>query len=123
MLAKNLARFRKRKGYSQKYVAELLHISPQAYHKYEKIDGRGTEPSTENLGKLADLYNVSVDELLGRLKKDDSSSEKDYFEEAEAIMFKDIDGFNELPPEKQQEIKDMINRQLKFFIEEEKRDS
>ena len=62
---------------------------------------------------------VSTDYLLGNDKVDS----KDYFEEAEAIMFKDIEGFNELSPEKQQEIKDMINRQLKFFIEEEKRDS
>lgn len=54
---------RKLYGYTQKYVAEPLGISQPSYIRYE--DG-SAEPSQENLVKLADLFDVSVDYLLGR---------------------------------------------------------
>lgn len=115
-LSNRLKRLREKSGLAQKFVAAKLDIKPNTLSGYES--GR-REPDTTTLKALADFYDVSTDYLLG----DDNVESKDYYEEAEAIMFKDIEGFNELSPEKQQEIKDMINRQLKFFIEEEKRDS
>lgn len=49
-------------------LAKLLCISIQAYYKYEN----GTnEPNIDNLLKLADYYNVTVDYLLGREFKDE----------------------------------------------------
>lgn len=112
-LSNRLKYLREKSGLAQKFVAAKLDIKPNTLSGYES--GR-REPDTTTLKALADFYDVSTDYLVGK-------KEKDYFSEAEAIMFKDIDGFNELSPEKQQEIKDMINRQLKFFIEDEKRDS
>lgn len=57
---------RKLYGYSQRDVANTLNITQPSYVRYEN----GTaEPTTENLVKLADMFNVSVDYLLGR--KDD----------------------------------------------------
>lgn len=54
---------RKTKGLNQNDLAEFLGVSQQAYQKYEY----GTaEPSFDNLIKLADLYNVTTDYLLGR---------------------------------------------------------
>lgn len=44
-------------------VAKYLDISVQAYYKYES--GK-SEPNIANLKKLADLYNVSLDYLVGR---------------------------------------------------------
>ena len=50
-------------GYTQRHVARLLGISHASYFRYEI----GTsEPTQENLVKLADLFGVSVDYLLGR---------------------------------------------------------
>lgn len=49
-------------------LAKMLCISQQAYYKYEK---EINEPNIENLCKLADLYNVSLDYLVGREFKDD----------------------------------------------------
>ncbi|WP_271397813.1 helix-turn-helix domain-containing protein [Salinicoccus roseus] len=117
MLAKNLARLRKRKGYSQKYVAELLHISPQAYHRYERTDDKNNEPNSENLAKLADLYDVTVDELLGR-----KSVQNDPFEDADALMFSDKEGFDKLSEEDKQELKDMLNDQLEYWINKKNKD-
>ena len=50
-------------GLSQKEVALTLGIKGPSVSLWETGD---TFPSVENLIKLADLYNVSVDELLGR---------------------------------------------------------
>lgn len=59
----NLKLFRKRKNVSQAEIAKFLGLTPTAYGHYET--GRRTI-SPENLSKLADYYNVSVDELMGR---------------------------------------------------------
>ena len=50
-------------GYSQKQIAEYLHIRQNTYSQYEI--GVLNYP-IDVLMKLADFYNVSVDYLLGR---------------------------------------------------------
>ena len=48
---------------NQSDVAKIIGVSVQAYQKYEY----GTaEPTFDTLCKLADLYDVSIDRLLGR---------------------------------------------------------
>ncbi len=54
---------RKIKGYTQEYVAEVLGISRQAVYKWEKNQ---TKPDTVNLIALAELLDISADELIGR---------------------------------------------------------
>ena len=50
-------------GYTQRQMAEKLNLSQPSYVRYEN----GTsEPTQENLVKIADLFDVSVDYLLGR---------------------------------------------------------
>jgi len=58
-----LKMYRKRAGYSQKEVADLLHVTQGAVSSWEA--GRW-EPDQQNLAKLADLYGVTTDMLLGR---------------------------------------------------------
>lgn len=54
---------RKNKKLSQKAVADILEVSPQAYQKYEY----GTaELNYSGISKLADFYGVTTDYLLGR---------------------------------------------------------
>lgn len=48
---------------SSEELAKLLDISIQAYYKYE--NGKA-EPNIQNLIKLADFYNVTLDYLVGR---------------------------------------------------------
>jgi transcriptional regulator with XRE-family HTH domain len=49
--------------YSQRQMSEHLNITQPSYIRYEN----GTaEPTLENLVKIADLFDVSVDYLLGR---------------------------------------------------------
>jgi len=54
---------REKRNLTQKQVAEYLHISREAYTVYET--GKNTI-TTENLIKLAELYNCTTDYLLGR---------------------------------------------------------
>ncbi len=60
---KRLLEERKLNKLTQTEVADYLHISQPSYIRYEN----GTaEPSLDNLVKLADLFDVTVDYLLGR---------------------------------------------------------
>jgi len=56
---------RKLNHLTQTDIAKYLKISQPSYIRYE--NGKA-EPSYENLVKLADLFDVSVDYLLGRTK-------------------------------------------------------
>ena len=56
---------RKKRGMTQQQVANYLCMARGSYAKYET--GANT-PTTENIIKLADFYNLSTDYLLGRNK-------------------------------------------------------
>lgn len=58
----NLKNARNRKGLSQELVAEQLGISRQAVTKWELGQSK---PNAKNLQSLAELYEVSSEELLG----------------------------------------------------------
>ena len=63
VLSKNLIELRTANGYTQLDVAEKLKITYQSYQAYE----RGIAvPTLQNFIKLADLYDVSLDYLIGR---------------------------------------------------------
>lgn len=60
----NLKHYREKAGYkSAKEFANTLGIPPNTYVGYEV---RGREPKFDTLCKIADLLNVSIDDLLGR---------------------------------------------------------
>lgn len=63
-IAERLQELRKKAGYSQEQVAEMLGISRQAISKWESGQGN---PEIDNVVKLIEIYNVSADYiLLGR---------------------------------------------------------
>ena len=63
IIAKNLKELRKQFGLTQKQVAEHLGVIYQTYQAYEI----GTNiPPVKNLVKLAELYDVSLDYLVGK---------------------------------------------------------
>ncbi len=49
--------------YTQKQVAELLAIAPRSYQRYESGE---REPNIETLIQIANLFKISLDELVGR---------------------------------------------------------
>lgn len=63
MLSENIKALRKKKGFSQEMVAERLNIVRQTVSKWEK---GYSVPDAEMLERLAELFEVSVMELLGK---------------------------------------------------------
>ena len=60
---KRLTEQRKMNNMTQREVAQKLGIAQPSYIRYE--NGK-SEPTIENLIKLADLFDVSIDFLCGR---------------------------------------------------------
>ena len=60
---KRLIEQRKLNRLTQRQIAEYLNISQPSYIRYEN---GSAEPNLENLVKLADCFDVSIDYLLGR---------------------------------------------------------
>ena len=65
IFTERLKELRLKKGLTQKDIADLVHVNRVTYTNWEK--GK-REPSFENLIKLADLLEVSLDWLFGRDK-------------------------------------------------------
>ena len=63
IFCENLYELRKQSTLTQQQVAKKLGITQPSYIRYEIGN---SEPTLENLVKLADLFDVSVDYLLGR---------------------------------------------------------
>lgn len=63
IFSERLKTLRKEKKLTQKELAEQIGISQKSYSHWES--GKN-EPSLENLIKLADLLEVSLDRLFGR---------------------------------------------------------
>ena len=55
---------RKEKGWRQKDVAEKLNVSAQVYSNYENGINK---PDPDMLAAMADLFDVTVDYLIGRV--------------------------------------------------------
>ena len=60
-IGQKLAGYRKLSGMTQQQLGDYLNISAQAISKWEKDL---SEPALATLRVLADLYKVSIDELL-----------------------------------------------------------
>ena len=61
--SESLRQLREKHGYTQKQLADAVHLSKNAICNYEK---NVNLPNIETLMSLADIFNVPVDYLLGR---------------------------------------------------------
>lgn len=66
VLAKRIKQCRKEKGLTQCEVAIYCDITENAYQNYELML---RQPKVEVLMKIADVFNVSIDYLVGRTDK------------------------------------------------------
>ena len=73
-LGERLKMYRTQKGLSQEKIAEMLDVSRQAVTKWE---AGHTTPSSDNLIALANLYDVSLDELIGKNENKMVSAEEE----------------------------------------------
>lgn len=59
-IGEKMKALRESKGWTQKYTAEKMDVSPQMYNNYEK---NKTNPSLEILKRVCDLYNIDLNTL------------------------------------------------------------
>ncbi|MDR3263143.1 MAG: helix-turn-helix domain-containing protein [Clostridiales bacterium] len=63
IFSKRIIELRSLNHFSQRHMAKFLDISQAAYFRYEN---GSAEPSQEMLVKIADIFDVTIDYLLGR---------------------------------------------------------
>lgn len=61
MVGKNIKRLREKSGMTQEALAEQLCVTRQAVSNWET---EKTQPDVETLGKLAEIFGVSVEEII-----------------------------------------------------------
>lgn len=93
---------------TQGELAERLGLDRSTISKWEKPDG--TEPDSQTIAKLADIFNVSTDYLLGRTnqRKFDLN-----IENIAAMRSKELEGYDDLPDE----AKEMLQIIIKEYYE------
>lgn len=74
LLAKNIKLFRLYNGYTQQQVADILNVDRSTYAYYES--GKSV-PDIETIIKLARLYNISIDFLLGNAEYTETKSDEE----------------------------------------------
>jgi len=79
-LAENLKRERKSNDMTQEDVAEIIGVSPQSVSKWERGD---TYPDITLLPSLANLYNTSIDSLVGMDRINDDKARTNAFLEGQ----------------------------------------
>lgn len=113
-LGSRLKKEREKRNWSQVYVAKKVGITNAVLSNYER-DLR--DPDTETLKKLAELYEVSIDYLLGHeiIEKD-----VNYYKNKIASEFKDADlMFNDLASMTAEQLKE-IYEFIKFKKSQQK---
>ena len=89
-LKENLINFRKQRGLTQEEFAPLIDLKTSAYRAYET--GRN-EPNITTLKKIADFYDISVDQLVCRPRPYDLPS---YTTQEQKNVIKTILQLNEI---------------------------
>ena len=106
--SERLKNLRKQAHLTQTEVAEKLGISQQAYASWE----RGIKkPTQDNLVKIAQILNVSIDYLIGT---SDESVKADELDNVELIFRMNSKGLTD-------EEKEIFKKELNEFMEERKK--
>lgn len=101
-LSENIQKFRKKKGFSQEKLAEKCQVSRQAIAKWENGE---SVPTIDKLIFLADSYELSLDELVGRTEKDTSIKVREYLKK---FLAEDV------PEDSEDDISAIVVRYLNF---------
>jgi transcriptional regulator with XRE-family HTH domain len=73
ILGKNIKDLRTKNNYLQKEISQYLQVAASTYSQYENSKSR---PDYETLIKLAKLYNVSIDFILGYKVNEKNTNKK-----------------------------------------------
>lgn len=103
------------KKWTQSYVADKIGIARVTYTAYEN----GTKtPPPDMVKKLANLYGVTTDYLLGNEDEIDTMTDEEIDEEIKEITKELNVWYKEEPEDKKEKLK-MLRKIIKTFIEED----
>jgi len=114
-LSKKLKELREERGYLQKFVADKIGVRSNTLSGYEN----GTRsPDPEMLIKLAELYEVSTDYLLGRTNPSNKSDiyEQNIDKELKEIMSEMNVWYKSEPEDKELKLR-MLRKMIRSFEE------
>lgn len=122
----NLRYYREKAGYKQaKEFAKILDISYSTYKGYES---QGREPKYETLCKIADLLEVSTDELLGRTNNILGNNESEKLEkiikdllnefntENNLKLFNTENSLESFKPKIEKQVKNYVSKYIDFEV-------
>jgi transcriptional regulator with XRE-family HTH domain len=87
-IGNRIAFLRDQRGLTQEELSSSLGISRAALSHYEK---NRREPDTETLGKIADLFEVSLDYLVGRTSQSTTTLDTDVRQFADELELADAE--------------------------------
>ncbi|WDV47384.1 helix-turn-helix transcriptional regulator [Clostridiaceae bacterium M8S5] len=108
MFDNRLKDLRKEKGIEAQHIAKLLNVSKSTYSYYEN---NKSEPNYETLKKIADIFNVSIDYLLGRVEHKNATIIEDIPKELKEL------GVEYLEVTKELKEKGLTPQKIKSLIE------
>lgn len=121
VLQSNLKRFRKYNGYTQQQISNYLGVTRQAYSHYEAGE---RVPNYVILAKLAEFYNISVDNLIlpeeeyEEMKRAEQNSPYRYLPERERKL---IEMMKELSENEQEDLFLYLKHKVAKYKSKEKK--
>ncbi|MBI9010712.1 MAG: helix-turn-helix transcriptional regulator [Clostridiales bacterium] len=82
-LSEMIIKLRKEKHFSQETLAEKIGVSRQAVSKWERNE---SSPDIQNIELLADVFEVSIDELLGRVISETAQKTNNFKEKRNQVV-------------------------------------
>lgn len=99
--------------WTQGYVADLIGVARPTYTAYEN-ENNPKQPPLETVDKLADLFDVSADWLMGRT---DDPSPKESKKEMNLFFYDGLEGYDDLSPEEQEAFREHMYDEARQAIE------
>jgi len=106
-MVKNLRALRLSKGLSQQQLADVIGTTQQSINKYEN---HSTEPDIDTLIRLADFFEITVDELVGHIAPGGPSPLEGIPTHKEALFLQDL---RRLTKDEQESLRLIIKNYLK----------
>ena len=82
-LSSIIIKLRKENNYSQEVLAKKIGVSRQAVSKWERNEA---SPDIQNIQLLADIFGVSIDELVGRKTMEETQNRNNFEEKRKQVV-------------------------------------
>ncbi|MEW4318945.1 helix-turn-helix transcriptional regulator [Bacillus thuringiensis] len=111
MFGKRLKELRKLNDLSMRQLGEMIGVPPTNISNWENV---GSEPDYSTLIKLANIFDVSTDYLVGRSHEFDTLEDKKK-KEISILAQELYDEFNEIPSVRRKKVSEDLIKYIQFL--------